>query len=205
MEKKQDPRQSIREWLDGKSIEDLDVVENGNRLLFSDSIKRIGPKGTLIEEPVRLQVPRQVETMKARIEAIALAAKYKIDREKETDLFDELNMVCELSYAVREAEAPYGQKYLPEQYLGAYDYVSLFDLYHRIKVYRNMIDPRLSEPKVEDVIDAACKIAEMRNVSPLAAIAGSDLDSSIITMARLLVNCMTQLSTQQSPETSTAV
>lgn len=195
--------QSIHEWLKGKTIEDLDVVEQGNRLLFADSIKRLGPKGQLIEEQVRVRVPRMDDQVKARIEATQMANKYKIDREKDSDLFDEFETLCLLSVCLREKDTPHSQAYTFEQLYTGYDIPSLYDVWHRIQTYKKLIDPRLSEPDIQDVVVAAMGIARVKNLSPLAVIAGSDLDSVIISMASLLSSYLTQQPSVSSPEIST--
>ena len=196
--------QTVHEWLKGKTIEDLDVVENGSRLLFADSIKRRGPKGQLIEEAVRVQVPRLPDQVRARHEAKALADKSKVDREKDADLFEEFETLAILSLCIREKDEPHCQAYTAEQLWTNYDVPSLYDVWHRIQTYRGMIDPRLSEPDIQDVVVAAMGIARVKNLSPLAAIAGSDLDSFVIGMASLLTSYLMQQRSASSPETSTS-
>lgn len=203
MEKKQstaaETKADIREWLQGKTVEDLEVVEQAGRLLFPEVLRRRTPKG-YEEEKVRLRVPRPLEITQARVEAIAMASKYKIDREKDSDLFEEYETICRLSKAIREYAEPHGQAYTAEQLLSGYDSVCLQDLWQRVDVYQKMIDPRITDVDADDVINAARGIAHTMSLSPLAAIAGSELDSCIITMACMLVNCLTQRLILQSPE-----
>lgn len=202
--KKEEKKQSIHEWLEGKSLEDLDVVEQGNRLLFADSIKRFGPKGDLIEEQIRVKVPRLDDQVKARLEAIKVAGKYKIDREKDADLFEEFETLALVSICIREKEEPHSQAYTFEQLYTGYDIPSLYDVWNHVQHYKKLIDPRISDPDIQDVVVAAIGIAKKKNLTPLAAIAGSDLDSVIVSMASLLSNYLTQQPSVSSPETSTS-
>lgn len=204
MEKNTESEQSqtVHEWLQGKTIEDLDVVENSNRLLFADTIKRKGPKGQLIEEQVRVRVPRMDDQVKARIEAVDMARKFKIDRDKDADLFEEFETIAMLSRCIREKDDPHGQAYTFDQLYTGYDANSLYDIWNRIQHYNKMTDPRLSDPDIQDVVVAAMGIAKKKNLSPLIGIAGSDLDSFVISMASLLATYLTQPPIASSPETS---
>ena len=195
--------QSIHKWLEGKSMEDLDIVEAGNRLLFADSIKRLGPKGQLVEEQIRVRVPRQLEIVKARAEAKALAEKYKIDREKDEDLFSRIDDLCLLAQAIREFNEPHGQAYTAEQYLNSYDPTSLDDLRGRLTVYTDMANPCITELTPEAVVDAAVAIASKKNISPLADIDGQEHGSFIVSMATMLTGFLIQSSFKQSQENST--
>lgn len=204
--------ETARDWLKGKTIEDLNVIEFGGRLLFPDKILKARKGGGFDEVPVMVRVPRMPETAKARAECVELCRKLKLDREKDADQFEELDLLCQLSYALRAKDEPHPQFMPVEELIGrldpktgestGFDVASLHDVWGRSDVYRKLIDPRIVNPSVEDVLTAADAMARTRNISPLPAIAGADVDSFVITMAVLLTNFRTELLRLQSQTSS---
>ena len=81
----------IQEWLKGKSAEDLVLLESGGRVFFPDVIHRLKRKASATRgaefEPVNVAVcvPRAPEKALARRDALKLAARLGIGREKGID------------------------------------------------------------------------------------------------------------------------
>jgi hypothetical protein len=200
----------MHEWLDGKTIEELAAIEHGGRTLFPDKIRRVKADGTHEDVDVYVRVPRAVEVMQARADAIAFFKKRALDRKEEADLFDQLDTLSVLARAIRDKAPPHDQ-YQPLEFLlsnepgKGFDTESLMDVWTRLEAYRKMIDPRVTVVSEEDAIRAAFAIARVNNISPLAGIAGHELDSCIVTMACLLVKFLTPLRVSQSGESGSRV
>jgi hypothetical protein len=195
------------EWVDGKTPEELDAIEFSGRTLFKDHIRRIKKDGTHEDVPILVRCPRPVEIMAGRLEAITLFKKQGLDREKDNDLFDQLDTLAVLSKAIRDPKPPHDQfqtlEFLISHKPGeGFDIESLMDVWTRLETYRRLLDPRITEVSEDDAIRAALAIERVRNVSPLAAIAGHELDGCIVTMACMLVTSLRQLQSAQSSVTS---
>jgi hypothetical protein len=166
--------------------------------------------GTHEDVDVYVRVPRAVEVMQARADAIAFFKKRALDRKEEADLFDQLDTLSVLARAIRDKAPPHDQ-YQPLEFLlsnepgKGFDTESLMDVWTRLEAYRKMIDPRVTVVSEEDAIRAAFAIARVNNISPLAGIAGHELDSCIVTMACLLVKFLTPLRVSQSGESGSRV
>jgi hypothetical protein len=186
------------EWVDGKTVEELEVIEHAGRLHFHDKIRRIKKDGSFEDVPVLVRVPRAVEVMQARNEAVKLFKKHGLDRTADADLFDQLDTIAVLSRAIRDPKPPHDQ-FQPLDFLlsnnhgEGFDTESLMDVWTRLEAYRKLVDPRITECSEDDAIRAAVAIERVRNITPLAVIAGHELDSCIVTMACLLVSCLKQL------------
>jgi hypothetical protein len=191
-----------REWLKGKTIEDLNIAEQGGRLLFEDRIVGFGPGAKRVETPIRVRVPRGPEIIEGRREAKVLFKKKGLDLVEDAATFDELETVCILARAIRSAEAPFEQFALAEVLYSGFETKSLYDVWERMQTYQKLMDPRITDAKEEDVLAAAMGIAKVRNLSPLAAIAGSDLDTFVICMAVLLTRYLMLLSSSPLQTTS---
>ncbi|WP_437759483.1 hypothetical protein [Sorangium sp. So ce1389] len=196
------------EWLQGKTLADLNAVELGGRLLFPDTIKRCKRDGSFEEVPVMVRVPRQPELLEARVQAAELFRAKKLDRDRDQDVFEQFETLCILSKALRDAKPPHDQ-HAPVEWLisgepgKGYDLPSLMEVWEHIRVYQELIDPRITEPTTEDVVAAVMAIDRVRNLSPLAGIAGSALDSFVISMAVLLASYLRSKPSSPSSETST--
>jgi hypothetical protein len=200
-------RKRAIEWLDGKTAEDLAAIEVAGRLLFPDRLLKPQKGGGFEEIPVMIRVPRPQEVMEARGEAIRIFRKQGLDRKEDSELFEELDTLCNLARAIRSATPPHAQFITVEEMLSrdekGYDIPSLFDLWERVQFYRKNIDPRLIEFSEEDVVTAALAIDRVQNLGPLVGIAGSEVDSFVISMASLLAKCLMHKPSSPSTETST--
>ena len=199
----------VHEWLKGKTIEELAIVEHGGRALFPDRIQRVKADGTFEGVEVYVRVPRAVEVMQARQDAREFFRKRKLDPKEDNDLFEQLDTFAVLARAIRDKAPPHDQ-FQPLEFLlsnepgKGFDTESLLDVWTRLEVYRKMIDPRVTVVSEDDALRAAYEIDRCQNISPLAGIAGHELDSCIFTMASLLVKYRTLLLASQSGETGAA-
>lgn len=195
----------VHEWLRGKTIEELAIVEHGGRALFPDKIQRVKADGSFESVDVYVRVPRHVEVMQARHEAREFFRKRKLDPKEDNDLFEQLDTFAVLARAIRDKAPPHDQFQTLEFLLSnepgkGFDTESLLDVWTRLEVYRKMIDPRVTVVSEDDALRAAYEIDRVQNISPLAGIAGHELDSCIFTMASLLVKYRTLLLASQSGE-----
>lgn len=194
----------LREWLAGKTAADFDLIEAGGRIFFPDVVHRVRSGGKFEETPVLVAVPRPVEKAAARREALTLFAKWKLDREKDGDLFDMIDKFAILARAIRTRDDGHGQAFPLEWLLSdrpdeGFEERSLWAVWERMKAYENLIDPAITEPDEEEVIAAAQGIARVRNLSPLAVISGPELDSFVVCMATILCTCLAR--SPSSPST----
>jgi hypothetical protein len=200
----------LHEWLKGKTVEELAAIEHGGRTLFPDKIQRVKPDGSLEGVDVYVRVPRPVEVMQARKEARDFFKKQGLDASVDADLFEQLDTMSTLARALRSKDKPHDQ-FQPLEYLlsndpgKGFDTESLLDVWTRLEVYRKMIDPRVTDVKEDDVIRAAYAVDRTQNLSPLAGIAGHELDSFIVTMASQLVRSLMQLQSSRSGATGDRV
>ena len=191
------------EWVLGKTPEELDAIEHNGRTLFKDHIRRIKKDGTHEDVEILVRCPRPLEVMAARKEAVDLFKKQGLDREKDHDLFDQLDTLAVLSKAIRDPSHPQDQLQTLEFLLSSkpgegFDVESLMDVWTRLEGYRRLLDPRITEVTEDDAIRAAVAIERVRNISPLAAIAGHELDNCIVIMACMLTSSLRQLQSLQS-------
>ncbi len=196
-----------REWLKGKTAADLDLIEYGGRVFFPEVIHRLKKGGKFEEVPIAVCIPRAPERAIARRDAIALATKWKLDRDKDADQFDTLDTMAQLAHAIRTPEEPHGQAYPLEWLLSTkeeegFEERSLWAVWERVKAYTEIIDPRITEPSTEEVIAAVVAIDHVRNLTPLAAIAGPALDSFVVSMASMLCTYLRQQPSAPSTATS---
>lgn len=203
---------TLREWLKGKTAADLGMIEHAGRMHFPDKVFRLGKDGTFIEVPVLVRVPRIAEKAQARREAIELFNKWKLDRDKDDDYFATLNRFAILSHAIRDPEDGVGRgeppQFQPLEWLMSrepgkgFDDASLWNIWERVKIYDELLEPGITEPTTEDVIAAVIGIDAVRNLSPLAVIAGSAVEPFVISMAVHLASFLRGKPSLQSTETS---
>lgn len=193
----------LHEWLEGKTVEDLALIEHGGRMLFPDKIRRVTAAGKFEDVRVLVRVPRTVEIMDARRDARKFCKDKGLDPQEDADLFEQLDQMAVLARALRDPNSPQDQ-FQPLEFLlsnepgKGFDTESLVDVWRRLEIYRKMIDPAVTRVSEDDVVRAAYAIDKVQNLSPLVGIAGNELDSSIITMASMLSRCLTQLQSLRS-------
>lgn len=193
-----------REWLKGKTAADLDLVEFGGRIFFPETIHRLKKGGKFEPVEVVVCVLRPTEKALARRDAKRFAERWQLDREKDADQFEIIDIFARLSHAIRTKELEHGQAYTLDTLVSnkpdeGFDERSLLAVWERIRVYEDLIDPNIVEPmSEEEVLQTAYAIDRVRNLTPLAATGGRALDSCVIGMASILCKYQTLLLNSQS-------
>lgn len=201
-----DPK-TVSEWLKGKTPEDFDLIEFGGRVLWPDKLKRLKGDKTYEEVPVCIRVPRFQEELEAYATAQRIAAEHNIDVKRDEDMFKQLHVIARAALAIREPKAPHGQFQPAEVLMSSKDtgiaMTEIALVASKIEIFSRLEDTRLTTIDEETAIKAAFAIVEVRNLSPLAVIAGSALDDCVISMASALVRCLVDRSWQPSRASST--
>jgi hypothetical protein len=204
----------LRSWLQGKTGDDLDVIEFGPRPAYLEHIVRRNPKsGERESVAVRICAPTHVDRCRARIEALEWVQKLaRLDKrptwQEACDVFgpvyvDELDTVCLVARITRDHDAPEHQHRGYEALDELYGRASVMDLWERINVLDAWTDPRATELSEDDFWAVVATIDKVKNTSPLAAIAGGARDSFVTSMASRLLNFRISKSPSPSGATST--
>lgn len=173
------PELGGRTW---NELEAIDHPEDGC-LLFKDQLRKRSKTGAVETLDVRVRILRPVHLAKARTNCRALCTRLGLDIEKDSDLFDELESICQLALAIRTAEAPYAQLADPDELMAKYDEASLKDILGRIKELERIIDVRQSELTEEQLWSKIFAVSKAGHLLPLTDIAGHELPSCIVFMA----------------------
>jgi hypothetical protein len=188
-----DDRRHVFEQLQAKRWDDLGVLERGGRLLFPEKIwRRDKETGEFVGDACFLVLPKGSDLRKARTDAIQLAKDAGIDREKDADLFGDLEILCILWRAIREPIAPEGEDDFPAPLTfdalaleKKYERVALMHVNDRLNHLKRVVDPkvgRLSAPELEALTAA---LVSRQHLSPLFALDAATQTSFILTMALL--------------------
>jgi hypothetical protein len=209
------------DWLEGKDPADLDVIELGGRRLYPDTIRRRGTKGDaskVVEVPVRLRVPSTADKALARLDALRWARELVAQQgtkvaEQMTiavaesllgrTYFDELDTKCLLARCMFEADPPHDQYLLYGLLDSRHDHASLMEVWDRLNFYWDWEEPRTAEVDEGRFLAMVAAIDRVRNLSPLAGIAGSERVSFILSMASRLLPSPTGSSGAPSTASST--
>ncbi len=203
--------ESVRSWLEGKSIEDLTVVEDGGDTLFQESIARFDPaKKQLVDVPIFARLPGAKDNAAARTKAIAAVAE--LSKRDPTSLnadeakaivgdfaFEHLERCYLFEIILRRGSDPKLQYMLAEQLDRAHPERTLLELEARLSQIARLMDRRLKVADLEqsDVFWAIVHaVAKRRNLSPLAGTVGAATDAFIIYMATLLSDSRTNRSSE---------
>lgn len=172
-------------------------------VVVNDKLREFDPRAkAFVDTPIKVRIPRPHDLLQARIDARAMFVQLKLDAEKDRDLFDETEQLCLLAKCVRDpkTEAQFCDvDELPKRF----DEGTLQDLLGRIRVYRDMLDPRERLTTEEDVYRKIAEVARTGQCLPLVAIAGFEQPSFIVTMAELAATSPTLLAWLRSSATST--
>lgn len=190
--------------VEGKTWDELEVLESSGRLLFPDSIKRRGKTRQIEEVAICIRVLRKDEKRAARLEARAWASKLGVDVEKDRDIFEDLDTLCILARAIRERAAPHEQHQQAEWLESHYDSGSLAQIWDRLSVYEQMIDPRLDEMSEDDFWRTVLSISSTRSPKALTDFVPRLQQSFIISMADQVLLSPTLKSFVASRDSSTA-
>lgn len=190
--------------LGGKTWDELEVRRHDNgRLMFPGELRRRDEKGAVVVKRVRVCVPAPEDHVAARVEAIAWFSKQKgLDRERDKDLFDEMEQVCLLARAIREGDPPHAQA-LDHTELAAWDEASIQDIQERINIFKLLVDPREGELDDEQFWRSLLAVGRGATIGPLVDMSGPVQLSFILRMAKVALTSPEALSWLRSSETST--
>jgi hypothetical protein len=167
-----------------KSWDELKAFEFADRLLFPETLLKLTADGTFESIPICLRIPREFELRKARVDARKWAADEGLDPELDPTLFDDMDTICTLSIAIRNATPPHEPwEPDPRRLERNYDKPSLEALWAKVDAYRAVIDPRVDELDEGDTLMLIAAIAASKNIVPLAGFGGSAQNSFIVSMA----------------------
>ena len=183
--------------------EDLEAIELGGRVYFQEVIQKAKADGSLEDVKILVRVPRKPERRKARLEARAWAERVKVDPEKDPELFDDMDTLCILAGAIREATGDHEQHRTPEMLEAEYDSRSLLALWERLQVYEDLIDPRPGELDDENFWRTVQAIGRTRSALPLTGLGSRAQNACITRMALEAWNARTRGSSSGSSELST--
>jgi len=186
-----------------KGWAELEALEFSGRLYFPDAIKRRGKTGGIEEIPICIRVPRKDEKRTARLEARTWTQKIDIDTEKDKDLFDDLDTLCILARAIREVTEPHEQHQQAEWLESHYDSGSLAQIWDRLQVYDQMLDPRTETLTEDQFWGTVLAIGRTRSGLPLTEYAPSLQRSFLLSVVDQALLSPTLRSFLQSRDSST--
>lgn len=194
----------IASELSAKRWEELEALEQGGVLLFSETLQRRKANGKFEEIKVKLRVPQLGEIRSARKEAREIAAREGIDPKLDVDLFNDLDNACILWRAIRNDTPPYENWAMDVAELEKrLDKPCLAQAWGKLEGYRRVIDPRPVGMNKSQLLGLVSAIAEGRNISPLLAIDSPAQAAFVIFMASLLRSFLSSKSPSALSATST--
>jgi hypothetical protein len=177
---------AARKWAE------LEAIEVDGRTLFEDRIRKRTKGGAVEEVPIRVRVLRKDEARKAFFEAVKWAQEeglLPVDltgvanvREKALDpkSFDDLETICILSHAIREAAAPHEQHKKAKRLEAEYDMRSLGELWTKYKLYEDATDPREAIQTDAEFWAVAATIRSTGTIVPLSEFASHEQNAFIL-------------------------
>ena len=204
----------VEEWIKGKTREDFTLTEHcKGRLLWPVKINRLRKTGKFDEEPAFLQVLDPLDVMEATREAMRVFKEQGFDKDDEraAAIWTELEMFARMSIALRstqkDADGIYPNMHSLDMLIDVKETgisrSEVESLSKRLDIVTKLQDPRLEDIDRATVVRVAVGIAETGNISPLVAIAGSEMDTCVVGMASILTECLQhQLSAQSPPNSS---
>lgn len=206
----------IDEWIRGKTADDFELAEHKNgRILWPSKLMRLQKDRTWKEVPIYVQVPEPSDDYEALADAKRIAREQNIDRKEDPDDWNSLLELCKVARAIREpkpgADGVHAQLQTVDVYLnpsvGSGTGIStkeLFRIAEQVNFFAKLEDPRLQEVDERTAIAMALTINEVRSLSPLVGIAGSGLDSFVLSICVTLSRYLLNEHSQPSAGTSTA-
>lgn len=170
--------------IENKTWEELGVLEHEGRLVFPATIRRRTKSGEIETIDICLRPLRRDERRSARLSARAWAHKLNLDPEKDPELFEDLDTLCCLARAIREAKPPHEQHQQPEWLESHYDTGSLAELWDRLNVLTEMLDPRVDAHDEDTFWKLVLAIGRARNCLPLTGYAPRAQQTFILSMAQ---------------------
>lgn len=174
-----------------KSWAELEVLEHAGYLLFPDEIYRRMRDGTFERKKVRLRLPRTNERRAARVQARAWAEEDKLDPELDKDLIDELETLCLLSVAIRDATPPHSPfEPDPKVLERTWDKPSLVQVWRKLDALYHVVDPAPDKISEGEMLALMAKLSKERHLGPLAAYGSAAQTTFVVTMADRLLSSL---------------
>ena len=190
--------------LGGKTWDELEVRRHEDgRLMFPGELRRRDEKGGVVVRKVRVCVPVPSDHVAARVDAAAWFAKQKgLERDRDKDLFDEMEQLALLARAIRVHEPPHAQL-LDHTELAGWDEASIQDIQERINIFKLLVDPREGELDDEQFWRDLLAVGRGATIAPLVDMSGPVQFSFILRMAKVALTSPEAQSWLRSSETST--
>ena len=171
--------------LGGATWGELEVKQHVNgALMFPAALRRRDATGKIVEKKVRVRVPTPGEHLKARVEAIAWFARLAgLDRERDKEIFEELEQLVILARAIRDYEPPHAQIFEGPE-LAEWDEAALKDIRARVNLFKEALEPEDSELSEEQFWRTLVAVGRTASFDPLVDIAGRGLLSFIVRTAK---------------------
>jgi len=167
------------------------VIEFADHLLFPDVLVRRKSDGSWEETKVMLRVPRERDQRKSRVQARELAAKEKIDEQKDRDLFATLENLCLLALSIRNRSEPH-EPWEPDPLIleGRYDKVCLQRMWNKIDHLASILDPAPDQISKGEIIALIAAIHRSRNLGPLVVYGSAAQASFVVSMVDILMSLL---------------
>jgi len=190
---------------------ELGVLDGPNGPVLPTTIDVRHSDGTIKSEPIVLQCVTNQQRIKARTYSRKLCEELRLDPKRtadgqDLDFVDELERVCKLAYAIRDAEPPHDQKYPDGKSLWAAvpNERTLASLYQQLDRWELMNDPRPGELSAEELWEVLAMIRKGRDLRPLSLIGGLDQIACITLAVDAAFNSTMTPSRWRSPSTSSS-
>ncbi|MCP4674344.1 MAG: hypothetical protein GY854_02265 [Deltaproteobacteria bacterium] len=194
----------VFDQLISKDWGELEVLEVAGRLLFPDKIYRRTKDGSFNEVPVLIQVPRLPELRKARVEARQIAKEDGLDLKLDSDLVDDLEVVCTLSHAIRNVKPDHEPwEPYPRALEKHYDKTSLQQIWAKIDALTKVVDPAPDKISPNEMIALMSAIAKERNLGPLFVYGSAAQTTFVVSMVDQLLSLLESKLSSEPSEPST--
>jgi len=190
----------VRSWKDYEVIEHEDLGG-----LFLDRLwKRDLVTGEWGSLPVRFRVPSPREVRAQRVLAREIAAKEKLDPEKDPDIFENLDVACLLHIVIRDPVAPFAPLALdPRDLEKRLSKDQLKQAWKKLADYQRLLDPEPADITADQMVALSALIVRERSIRPLRVFDSVSQATYVLSMAELHVISLHDKSSQESSEPST--
>ena len=194
----------VVDQLVGRTWGEIEVLEHAGYLLFPEKLYKRNRKGGYDPVDICLRVPREHELRQARVLARQIALADNLDLDRDRDLVDDLEIVCILSLAIRNADPPH-EPWVPDprKLEETYDRSSLMQLWAKLDNLTQVLDPRPETISEEEMIALMSALSKERNLSPLLVYGSEAQTFCVVTMADRLLSSLASRSSSAPSEPST--
>lgn len=172
-----------------KSWDDLKVIEHDEieRLLVPGVIRKRKLDGTFEMIDIKIRPLREHELRQCRIMARDIASKDGIDEKKDVRLFENIEEICKLTFAIRENDHPYiSYEDDPRKFEKKFDKHTIRDLSSQLDAATDLLNPRMDEITENELLLIIAKVAAEEDIRPFLALEPGTAQRLLIFMASLL-------------------